>query len=241
MMKIGDSTVLVTGGNRGIGLALVKQAVKLGAKKVYATYRSEASKSSFDEFDERVVPVQLDLVDSESISKLAAVAPDIDILINNAGVFTAADVLDDTIDQLRSDFETNFFGTVAVTRTLAPALKANQPAAIANLSSIVGLAPMPSFGGYSASKAAAHSMTQSIRGKLKEHGVTVHGVYPGPIDTDMAAEVGMDKTPPEVVAANVFHGIETGVEEIYPDPMSEQMGSIYVGSPKQLEASFAGA
>ena len=240
-MKIENSLILVTGGNRGIGLSLVRKALEHGAKKVYATYRSDASRSSFAEFDDRVVPVKLDLVDASSIKNLAEAASDINILINNAGVFTAADVLEDTSEQLRSDFETNFFGTVDVTRVLVPVLKRNQPASIANLSSIVGLAPMPSFGGYSASKAAAHSMTQSIRGKLKEHGITVHGVYPGPIDTDMAAGIEMEKTPPDVVAVNVLRGIENGVEEIFPDPMSEQMGNVYADSPKQLEANFAAA
>lgn len=238
-MKIEGSTILVTGANRGIGLSLVRKALELGARKVYATYRSDSGKSSFAEFDDRVVPVQLDLLDAASIASLADATSDINILINNAGIFTAADVLEDTNEQLRNDFETNFFGTIDVTRALVPALKQNQPAAIANLSSIVGLAPMPSLGGYSASKAAAHSMTQSIRGKLREHGVTVHGVYPGPIDTEMAAGLDMEKSSPDVTAVNILSGIQSGVEEIFPDPMSEQMGAVYARSAKELEANFS--
>ena len=238
-MKILDSTVLVTGANRGIGLALVEKSLEKGAAKVYATYRSVNSRSRLNEFGERVVPVHLDLGDQATIAQLSQSVPSLNILINNAGIFTAANLLENTEEQLRNDFETNFFGTLAVTKALLPALKKESSAAIANISSIAGLAAMPSFGGYSASKAALHSMTQSIRAKLKADGISVHGIYPGPVATRMTEGSGMDTTPASVVAENILNDIENGVEEIFPDAMAQQVGPLFLSSPKMLEQNFA--
>ena len=126
--------------------------------------------------------------------------------------------------QLRNDIETNFFGTLAVTKTLLPALKKPDTAAIVNISSIAALAAMPSFGGYSVSKVAVHSMTQSLRGKLKDDGISLHGVYPGPVATRLTEGMGMDTTPSSVVAEHVLEGVENNVEEIFPDALSEQPG-----------------
>ena len=238
-MKILDSTVLVTGANRGIGLALVEKSLEKGAAKVYATYRSVNSRSTLNEFDERVVPIHLDLDDQATIAQLSQSVPSLNILINNAGIFTAANLLENTEEQLRNDFETNFFGTLAVTKALLPALKKESSAAIANVSSIAGLAAMPSFGGYSASKAALHSMTQSIRAKLKADGISVHGIYPGPVATRMTEGSGMDTTPASVVAENILNDIENGVEEIFPDAMAQQVGPLFLSSPKMLEQNFA--
>ena len=238
-MKILDSTVLVTGANRGIGLALVEKSLEKGAAKVYATYRSVNSRSTLNEFGERVVPIHLDLDDQATIAQLSQSVPSLNILINNAGIFTAANLLEHTEEQLRNDFETNFFGTLAVTKALLPALKKESSAAIANISSIAGLAAMPSFGGYSASKAALHSMTQSIRGKLKADGISVHGIYPGPVATRMTENLDMETTPASVVAENILNDIENGVEEIFPDAMAQQVGPLFLSSPKMLEQNFA--
>ncbi|MFC1757148.1 SDR family oxidoreductase [Planctomycetota bacterium] len=238
-MKVRNSTVLVTGANRGIGFALVEQALEKGAAKVYATYRSEGNRSPLDKLGEKVVPVQLDLGDKSTIAKLAQEVSSLDILINNAGIFTGTNVMEDTEEQLRNDMETNLFGVLAVTKTLLPALRKDGPAAIVNISSIAGLAAMPEYGGYSASKAAVHSITQSIRGTLKADGISVHGVYPGPVETRMTESVDLDKTPASTVAANVFESMENGIEEIFPDAMSEQVGPLYQSSPKKLEESFA--
>lgn len=238
-MRISDSTVLVTGANRGLGLALVEKAMEKGAAKVYATYRSESNRSTFDEFGERVVPVHLDLGDQATIARLSQSVPSLNILINNAGIFGGADVLEDTERQLRDDIETNLFGTLAVTKALLPALSKESSAAIANVLSIAGLAAMPSFGGYSASKAALHSVTQSIRGKLKADGISVHGIYPGPVATRMTEDLEMETTPAPVVAGAILDGIKNGVEEIFPDAMSQHVGPLFLSSPKELERSFA--
>ena len=238
-MKVLDSIVLVTGANRGIGLALVEKALEKGAAKVYATYRSEGNRSSLDALGEKVVPIHLDLGDQTTIAKLSQAVPSLDVLINNAGIFTGTNLLEDTTEQLRSDLETNLFGTLAVTKALLPALRKDGSAAIVNVSSIAGLAAMPGFGGYSVSKAAVHSMTQSLRGTLKADAISVHGVYPGPVATRMTEGMEMDSTPAPTVATNVLEGMENGVEEIFPDGLSEQVGPLYLSSPKTLEQNFA--
>ncbi len=239
-MKVSNSTALVTGANRGIGLVLVKELLNRGASKVYATYRSESNRAALDELGDRVIPVHLDLSDKTTIAKLSQSVSSLNILINNAGIFTGTNLLEDTEEQLRNDIETNLFGTLAVTKALLPALKKESSAAIVNVSSIAGLAAMPSFGGYSASKAALHSLTQSIRGKLKADGISVHGVYPGPVATRMTEGFEMDTAPPSDVARTILDGTENGVEEIFPDPLSEQVGPVYLSSPKGLEQNFAG-
>jgi len=238
-MNFKNKTVLVTGANRGIGYAIVEKLIEHGAAKIYATYRSESGHSELKALGDQVVPIHLDLGDASTIERLREIVPSLDVLINNAGIFTGANVLDDTEEQFRSDIDTNVFGTLAVTKALLPALKKNGTAAIANVASIAALAAMPSFGGYSASKAALHSVTQSLRGKLKADGISVHGVYPGPVATRMTDGFEMDTTPAEVVAEKILAGIENGTEEIFPDAMSEQVGPIYAGSPKKLEETFA--
>lgn len=238
-MKVSDSIVLVTGANRGIGLALVEKALEKGAAKVYATYRSENNRSTLDQLGERVVPLHLDLSDQTTIAQLSGAVPSLSILINNAGIFTGADLLENTEEQLRDDLETNLFGTLAVTKAMLPKLNKEDSAAIVNLSSIAGLAAMPSFGGYSASKAAVHSITQSMRGKLKGDGISVHGVYPGPVATRLTEGFDMETTPAPAVADKILEGIENGVEEIFPDTMAGQVGPLFLSSPKELERTFA--
>ena len=238
-MKILDSTILVTGANRGIGLALVEKALEKGAAKVYATYRSENNRSMLDALGERVVPIHLDLSAPATIAQLAQAVPSLNILINNAGILSALSLLENTEAQLRNDIETNFFGTLAVIKALLPALKQESSAAIVNVASIASLAAMPSLGGYSVSKAAIHSMTQSIRGELKAGSILVHGVYPGPVATRMTEGYDMELTPAPVVAEKILEGIENGVEDIFPDTMSQQTGPLFLSSPKKLEETFA--
>ena len=238
-MKILDSKILVTGANRGIGLALVEKLLEKGAAKVYATYRSENNRSTLDEFGERVIPVHLDLGNKATIEQLSQSVLSLNILINNAGMLSAENLLENTEEQLRNDFETNFFGTLAVTKAILPALKKASSAAIVNVASIASLAAMPSLGGYSASKAAVHSMTQSIRGTLKAGGISVHGVYPGPVATRMTEGYDMELTPASAVAEKILEDIENGVEEIFPDAMSQQTGPLFLSSPKSLEQKFA--
>ena len=238
-MKIADSKVFITGANRGIGRALVEIALEKGAGKVFATYRSENHRFMLEQMGEKVIPIQLDLLNRVSVRALSEKVSSLDILINNAGVFTAKNLLDEIEMQLRNDIETNFFGTLAVTKSLLPALRKEGKAAIANVSSIAGLASMPSFGGYSVSKAAIHSMTQAMRGILSPDGISVHGVYPGPIDTRSTLGDGVGTAPAQAAAKEILEGIERGVEEIFPDTMSQQVGPVFLNSPKAFEEIFA--
>ncbi|MEM1369113.1 MAG: SDR family oxidoreductase [Cyanobacteria bacterium P01_H01_bin.15] len=242
LVRIVDSTILITGANRGIGRALVEKSLEKGAAKVYATYRLEKNRSQFDEFGEQVVPVHLDLGNPALISQLSQSVPSLNILINNAGILSALSLLEDTEEELRQDFGINFFGTLAVTKLLLPVLKKENAAAIVNVASIASLAAMPSLGGYSASKAALHSMTQSIRSELKADGIAVHGVYPGPVATRMTEGFDMEMTSALVVAENILEGIENSVEDIFPDAMAQQTGPIFLSSPRKqrsVQASWA--
>ena len=238
-MNILDSTILVTGANRGIGLALVEKSLEKGAAKVYATYRSANNRSMLNEFGERVVPIHLDLGDPATIAQLIHSVPSLNILINNAGILSGLSLLEDTQEQLRNDIETNLFGTLALTKALLPVLKQESSAAIVNVASIASLAAMPSLGGYSVSKAAVHSMTQSIRGELKADNISVHGVYPGPVATRMTEGFDMELTPAPAVAQKILEDVENGIEDIFPDAMSQQTGPLFLSSPKKLEETFA--
>lgn len=235
-MKLENTTVFVTGANRGIGHALVEALLKHGVKKVYAAAR-KAQDIKFN--DARVVPVVLDITNREQILKAAAQAGDTQVLINNAGVLAFASVVTGDPKDLMSDMQVNYFGTLSMVHAFAPILEKNGGGAIANISSIVGLAPMAGIGGYSASKAALHSATQAMRKELKDKKISVHGVYPGPIDTDMSKGFDMPKTSAAETASNILAGIASGKEEIFPDAMSRQLGAVYSTDPKALEKQFA--
>lgn len=236
-MKLEGKTALVSGANRGIGKALVAALLQQGVKKVYAGARNPANLPAFN--DPRVVPLKLDITSRADIQAAAQQAADIDVLINNAGALAFASVVSGSEDDLKQDMMVNYFGTLNVIRAFVPVLATRGGAAIANLISIVGLASMAGVGGYSASKAALHSATQALRAELKTKNISVHGVFPGPIDTDMAKEFPMDKASPESTAANIVQGIVAGKEDIFPDPMSAQLSELYATNPKELERQFA--
>lgn len=235
-MKLEGKTVLVSGANRGIGKAIVAAALKHGAKKVYAAARNP---QSIQVNDPRIVPLQLDITNRAQIEKAVAQAADTDLLINNAGVLAFASIAEGKPEDLESDMAVNYFGTLHVIRAFIPVLAKKNGTAIAAISSIVGLAPMAGIGGYSASKAALHSALQALRVELKAKHISVHGIYPGPIDTDMAKEFPMQKTSPEDTAENIVKGIQAEQEEIFPDPMSAQLGEVWRKDPKELERMFA--
>ncbi len=228
---------LVTGANRGIGAAFVEALVARGAAKVYAgARRLESLEPLVAKLGDRVVPIELDVTDGEEIAAAAELAQDATILINNAGVASGMGhgLLDEAAVQTgREEFEVNVFGLVNVTRALAPALQRNGGGTIVNLGSVASLVSFAMAPLYSASKAAVHSVTQGLRVTLPD--TLVVGVYPGPIDTDMAKEIPFEKTPAIDVANEVLDGIESGAEEVFPDPMSKEMGAAFLSDPKGLE------
>lgn len=236
-MNLENKTIFVSGANRGIGKSIVEALLKKPVKRIYAAARNNKDLPEFG--DARVVPVKLDITDSTQIRNAVEHAKDVDVLINNAGVASFAAVIAGEFDLLKHDMNVNYFGTLNMIRAFIPVLENNGNGAIANVISIVGLASMASIGGYSASKAALYSATQAMRSELKTKGISVHGIFPGPIDTDMARGIDMPKTSARVAAENIVNGIAAGLEDIFPDPMSSQLSELWAKDPKGLERQFA--
>ncbi len=236
-MKIKNTVAFVSGANRGIGRALVEELLNAGVAKVYASARNTSSLADLvaDNHD-RVVPVPLDITKAEDIKVLAGDYPDVELLINNAGVAGFAGfIAADSSAAAHDEMETNYFGTLNMTRAFAPVLKKNGGGAIVNLASIASHVNFPVLGSYSASKAAVHSLTQGTRAELAAQDTKVIGVYPGPVDTDMAANFPMDKTPPTTVAQNILAAVESGNEDVYPDPASQELHGGLLNDPKAVE------
>jgi NAD(P)-dependent dehydrogenase (short-subunit alcohol dehydrogenase family) len=233
-MDITSITALVTGANRGLGRALVDALLDRGAGRVYAAARDPEGVR----VDDRVVAVPVDLTDAPSIDKLAATATDIDLLINNAGTAAFALALDADIDAVAGEFAVNFTGLYRMIRAFAPTLTAHR-GALVNVLTLLSYAPAPPMAGYSASKAAAHSLTLALRPALARAGVSVHGVYPGGIDTDMLAGFDLPKADPRAVADAILDGLAAGQRDIYPDPTSTQMSEVWSRDPAAFAAAFA--
>lgn len=239
-MKIQNATALVTGANRGIGYAFVNALLQAGVTKVYATARDLSSLAAVTALDtHRVIPLQVDVTNYDLVKELSTQAPDVNLLINNAGIFTFGSILDVPVEAIANQFETNFYGSLNMARAFVPVIEKNGGGAVVNLLSVVALVSMPGLSAYSASKAAAWSMTQSLRASVAAKGIKVHAVFPGPVDTDMAAEIELDKTSPADVATAVLLGIEAEQEDIFPDPMSTQLYAAWKQDHKAIEKQFA--
>jgi NAD(P)-dependent dehydrogenase (short-subunit alcohol dehydrogenase family) len=236
LLPIDNVVALVTGSNRGLGRALVDELLSRGVKKVYAASRS----GSVPHEDPRVFPLALDVTRPDSLAEAARRAPDLNVLINNAGLLASYGVLSSTTEAIREDLETNFFGVLEATRAFLPALERNAPGVVANVLSVVSYASMPSIGGYSASKAAAWSLTQALRAELAPRNLRVTGIFPGAIDTDMIRSFPIPKTSPADVARAIVDGIEAGRDDVYPDPISAELGALWQTDPAAVERRLAG-
>jgi NAD(P)-dependent dehydrogenase (short-subunit alcohol dehydrogenase family) len=234
---------LVTGANRGIGRALVEALVARGARKVYAAARKpEALADLVDRSGGVVVPLRLDVTENGDVRESAEQAGDVDLLINNAGVVAHQFAgFDDPIwlDAARREYETNALGPLRLSQAFAPVLARNGGGTIVNVSSVAGLVGFPPVLTYSSTKAALHSFTQSTRQALQAQGTRVVGVYPGPVETDMASEFTVPKASSASVAEATLDGLEEGLEEIYPDPFAREYGEVYAVNPKALEGRIA--
>jgi NAD(P)-dependent dehydrogenase (short-subunit alcohol dehydrogenase family) len=227
-MKIADTAVLVTGANRGLGRALVEEALRRGAKRVYAGTRKPFALS-----DGRVTPLPLDVTNAAQIEAAVEKIDSLDILINNAGLALYDDLSNRAA--LERHLAINLFGPYGVTHAFLPLLTRSQ-GAIVNVLSDSALVALPLVPAYSISKAAAFSMTQSLRALLAARGVRVHAVLPGPIDTDMSREADIPKSSPESVARGILDGVERGEEDIFPDPVSGSLAESWRnGAAKVLE------
>ena len=235
-MNMTSSVAFVTGANRGIGRAFVERLLHGGARRVYAAARNPALLEPVVALDRaRIIPVKLDITNWHEVETAAHMAADVNLLINNAGVLASGNVLASDIGLLRQDIDTNYLGTLTMIRRFAPVIERNGGGAIVNVLTLIALASMPGFGGYSASKAAAYSMTQAVRAELASKGIRVHAVFPGAVDTDMLRGVEMPKTSPQEVAQAVLAAVEAGEEDIFPDPMSQNAQATWRQDPKALE------
>jgi NAD(P)-dependent dehydrogenase (short-subunit alcohol dehydrogenase family) len=233
-MTIEDKTLLVTGANRGIGRALVQEALRRGARQVYAGTRQPLTHP-----DRRVTPLSLDVTSAAQIQAAAGGVESLDVLVNNAGVA----VYDDLSDRgaLERHLAVNLFGTYAMTQAFLPLLLASRGAIVNNLS-LNAFAPLPVIPAYSASKAAAFSLTQSQRALLAGRGVRVHAVLTGPTDTDMNRGLDIPKASAESVARAIFDGVDRGEEDIFPDPMAATLAEGWRdGAVKAFEHQLASA
>jgi NAD(P)-dependent dehydrogenase (short-subunit alcohol dehydrogenase family) len=232
-MNIAKKTVLITGANRGIGQALVDEAFRRGVKRVYAGTRGALTIA-----DERVTPLTLDVTNPEQIRRAIAEIETLDVLMNNAGIAIYDDL--SGFDAIEQHLAVNLFGAFHVTRAALPLLKRSKGAIVNNLS-LMALAPLPVVPAYSISKAAAFSMTQSLRALLAGQGVTVHGVLLGPVDTDVTRGFEIPNAWPELVAVGIFDGLENGEEDIFPDPASQSIAEAWrAGVAKAFERQYAG-
>ncbi len=244
-MKIKDSVAFVTGSNRGIGKSYITALLNQGAKKVYAGMRDAGAFSAIaaewpQEHRGKVEPVAIDITNEGHIRSALTKAGDVTLLINNAGIANFTGLISaDNLDSARQEMEVNYFGTLRITRAFAPVLKKNGGGALVNVLTVASLVNFPVLGSYSASKAALHSLTQGIRAELAAQGTQVFGVFPGPIETDMAKNFDMEKSSPDLIAEGTLSAIEQGKEDIFIDPMAVQFRKDYFADPKALEAQLA--
>jgi NAD(P)-dependent dehydrogenase (short-subunit alcohol dehydrogenase family) len=233
-MTIDGKTVLVTGANRGIGRALAEEALRRGAGRVYAGTRQPLAHP-----DGRVTPLALDVTSTAQIQRAASRVDSLDLLINNAGVALYDDLGDRAA--LEQHLAVNLFGTYDVTRAFLPLLTESRGAIVNNLS-LNSLAPLPLIPAYSVSKAAAFSLTQSLRALLAGRGIRVHAVLTGPTDTDINRGLDIPKASPESVARAIFDAVEKGEDDIFPDPLSRSLAEGWRSGPvKAFERELAGS
>jgi len=231
-MNITNKTVLITGANRGIGKALVEEALRRGAKNVYAGMRIPVQHP-----DKRVIPLMLDVTNASQIQRAVGEVNALDMLINNAGVSPFDNLSDRRV--LEQQLAVNLFGPYDVTQAFLPMLTRSR-GTIVNVLSLSSLAAVSFSPSYSVSKAAAFSLSQSLRVLLAGRGVSVHRVLPGPVDTDMTRGLNIPKASPQSVARAIWDGVEKGEEEIFPDPMSEAIAEGWrTGAVKALERQFS--
>ena len=238
-IAIKNAVIFITGANRkrGIGRALVEEAVKRGAKKIYATARDiSAIDTLASKYPGIVTPLRLDVTKKDDIIQATQMAKDTQILINNSGFAGYNGICFNHADEVvRQEFEVNFFGPMTLIHAFCKTLIKNENCAIANVISIGGLSPLPLVATYSASKAALHSITQSLRAELKPHHISVFGIYPGPIDTDMSDGLALAKETPANVAIRIFDGIEQGIEDITTDDFADNFVKKLKLDPKTVE------
>lgn len=228
-ISVNKKVALVTGANRGIGKAIVESFLNHGAKKVYLAVRNpESTKDLEAKFGDKVVTLHADVSDKVSIIKLAQQAKDVDIVVNNAGIMRFASPLSDNVEEaLTEELNINAFGLLRVANAFADILETNK-GALVQLNSIASLKTFGDISTYCASKAASYALTQGLKEKLGEKGVTVLSVHPGPIATDMGTSAGFDGAPAAIsVSEGIITALESGDFHLFPDDMAKQFEVAY--------------
>jgi len=222
---IEGKTVFITGADGGIGLCLLEECLRRGARLVYASGRNtDRLKEIENIFGHRVTAITLDVTDYATAQRYALACADTDILINNAGVEAAVSFLNlQGVGKAAFEMNVNYFGMHNVTHAFKDTLLARPCAAIVNILSIASFTIIPKLATYCASKAAGHVLTQACRAELAETGVSVIGVYPGYVDTAMVQNLDVVKVTPESIAVEICAGVEQGATSIFPDPMSKAL------------------
>lgn len=226
-----DKIALVTGANRGIGKAIVESFIQHGAKKVYLAVRNLDSASELvSAHGDKVVPVHVDISKADTITELATKATDVNIVVNNAGILETAEPLADHSESaLQREFDINVFGLIRMAKAFAPILENNGPSAFVQLNSIASIKNFFPFTTYSTSKAAAYTITQGLKDSFSPKGIQVLSVHPGPIDTDMAVQAGMEGmgSPVSEVSEGIVSSLKAGDFHLFPDQMAKQFGDAY--------------
>jgi NAD(P)-dependent dehydrogenase (short-subunit alcohol dehydrogenase family) len=233
-MKIADSVVLVTGANRGLGLAFAREALARGARRVHAAARDPGTVRL-----PGVVPVRLDVTDLAQVERAALECGDATLVINNAGIASTGGFLaDDGIAAARRQLETNFFGPLQVARAFAPVLARNGGGALLNVLSIASWINRPLLGVYGATKSATWALTNGLRHELRAQGTQVTALHMGFVDTDLTRGIDLPKSHPDDIVRRALDGLEAGAEEVLADEMTRQVKqSLSTATPAYLAAA----
>ena len=233
-MQLANAVVLITGANRGIGLAFAREALARGARRVYAAARDPASVTL-----PGVQAIRLDVTDPQQVARVARECGDVTVLVNNAGVAAFGSFLEDSgLESTRRQLETNFFGPLRMAQAFAPVLGANGGGAVLNVLSIASWINRPLLGVYGATKSAAWALTNGLRHELRAQGTQVTALHMGFVDTDLTRGIDMPKSTPEQIVRAALDGLEAGADEILADEVTRQVKqSLSSAAPAYLAAA----